>query len=260
MPYHRHTVAQTASVIAERVVLLELSERWGPEYEVNAFKFVVPLSGYVYVRSRAGEDLIDSATALTMSPQTRYQMRQSVPQTSVVLTVHDATTANEFSIDRPLAACRSIDLSTIRALHRLAVFSNDQLATEEGLVGAVSALASQHGAARDVRTRSSSARRALMRAREFLAARYRENFSLSDVARNSHVSPFHLARMFREQYGAPLFAFRERLRMAEAMNRLNAKRSDLSALALDLGYSSHSHFTAAFTRAIGCTPSQWAAR
>jgi AraC-like DNA-binding protein len=31
--------------------------------------------------------------------------------------------------------------------------------------------------------------------------------------------------------------------------------SDLTALAFDLGFSSHSHFSAAFRRAFGCTPS-----
>jgi len=32
---------------------------------------------------------------------------------------------------------------------------------------------------------------------------------------------------------------------------------DLTSLALDLGFSSHSHFTLAFRRAFGCTPSQF---
>jgi len=32
---------------------------------------------------------------------------------------------------------------------------------------------------------------------------------------------------------------------------------DLTMLALDTGFSSHSHFTAAFRRAFGCTPSQF---
>jgi AraC-like DNA-binding protein len=32
---------------------------------------------------------------------------------------------------------------------------------------------------------------------------------------------------------------------------------DLTALALDVGFSSHSHFSAAFRRAFGMTPSQF---
>ena len=35
------------------------------------------------------------------------------------------------------------------------------------------------------------------------------------------------------------------------------RRDDLTALALDLGFSSHSHFTAAFRRAFGRPPAEF---
>jgi AraC-like DNA-binding protein len=40
-----------------------------------------------------------------------------------------------------------------------------------------------------------------------------------------------------------------------ALERLDAGERDLTRLALDLGYSSHSHFTDAFRRSFGVTPS-----
>ena len=48
----------------------------------------------------------------------------------------------------------------------------------------------------------------------------------------------------------PLYRYHLRLRLARALD-LVAGREDLSGLAQDLGFSSHSHFTAAFKQAYG---------
>jgi AraC family transcriptional regulator len=45
------------------------------------------------------------------------------------------------------------------------------------------------------------------------------------------------------------------VRLLLALERLEDGERDLSRLALDLGYSSHSHFTAAFRRSFGTPPS-----
>jgi AraC-like DNA-binding protein len=54
----------------------------------------------------------------------------------------------------------------------------------------------------------------------------------------------------------PLYRYHLRLRLARALD-LIADREDFAALALDLGFSSHSHFSAAFRQAYGCTPSEF---
>jgi AraC family transcriptional regulator len=68
------------------------------------------------------------------------------------------------------------------------------------------------------------------------------------------VSVFHLCRTFRAVTGQTIHAYRTQLRLRAALERVEYA-SDLSAVALDLGFSSHSHFTAAFRRAFGVTPS-----
>ena len=50
-------------------------------------------------------------------------------------------------------------------------------------------------------------------------------------------------------------AYRAKLRLRASLELLEAGAVDLSALAGDLGYSSHSHFSAAFRREFGVTPS-----
>lgn len=52
----------------------------------------------------------------------------------------------------------------------------------------------------------------------------------------------------------PLYRYQLRLRLAKAMQEL-VKYDDLTTLALDLGFSSHSHFGAMFRATYGDNPS-----
>jgi AraC-like DNA-binding protein len=92
--------------------------------------------------------------------------------------------------------------------------------------------------------------------RLFLAARFAENLPLEQIAALMHISPFHLARIFRRETGLSLLQYRNRLRLRAALERIQQGASDLTGLALDLGYSSHSHFTDAFRHSFGLAPSE----
>jgi AraC family transcriptional regulator len=93
-------------------------------------------------------------------------------------------------------------------------------------------------------------------AKSYLAGRLGEPVTLNDVARAVHVSPFHLARLFRRRTGIPIHRYLTRLRLRAALERLAEGASDLTALALDFGFSSHSHFTSAFRAEFGRSPSE----
>jgi AraC-like DNA-binding protein len=88
-----------------------------------------------------------------------------------------------------------------------------------------------------------------------LAGRLAANPSLAQVARAVHASPYHLARVFREQTGLPIHQYLQRLRLAWSLEHLSNGARDLTCLALELGFSSHSHFTDSFHRQYGITPS-----
>jgi AraC-like DNA-binding protein len=90
--------------------------------------------------------------------------------------------------------------------------------------------------------------------RETLATRYAERRSLASIAAEAGVSPFHLSRRFRASTGRTLHSYRDQIRLRCAL-RLLGEPIELSRLALDLGYSSHSHFTTAFVRGFGVSPS-----
>ncbi len=93
-------------------------------------------------------------------------------------------------------------------------------------------------------------------AKSYLARRLGERVTLDEVARAVHASPFHLARVFRQRTGVPLHRYLTRLRLRAALDRLADGANDLTALALAVGFSSHGHFSDAFRREFGHTPSE----
>ncbi|HEV8631236.1 MAG TPA: helix-turn-helix transcriptional regulator, partial [Thermoanaerobaculia bacterium] len=75
--------------------------------------------------------------------------------------------------------------------------------------------------------------------------------SLGQMADALDCSPFHHSRILSHSEGLRLRSYLGRLRARLAAERLLQGTRDLTELALDLGYSDHSHFTNAFRRAWG---------
>jgi AraC family transcriptional regulator len=92
-------------------------------------------------------------------------------------------------------------------------------------------------------------------AKAFLASRMSEPVMLTEVARAVAASPFNFARLFQQQTGLPVHRYLTLLRLRASLERLFDGDHDLTNLALDLGFSSHSHFTDVFRRQFGQTPS-----
>jgi AraC family transcriptional regulator len=107
------------------------------------------------------------------------------------------------------------------------------------------------------RARTRKAHRELAEAAKAeLTAGVGRNQGLQELARRLYTSAFHLARVFRAETGFSLHGFRQSLRLRAALERLSSTTADLSALALELGFSSHSHFTERFRIEFGVAPSQ----
>jgi|KBSSwiStaDraftv2_1062776.scaffolds.fasta_scaffold387608_1 AraC-like DNA-binding protein len=92
-------------------------------------------------------------------------------------------------------------------------------------------------------------------AKRWVAPRVSERLTLTRIAAAVGVSVFHLCRSFRRATGLTLHAYRDEVRLRVALERLEQGERDLTRLALELGYSGHSHFTAAFRRSFGRPPS-----
>jgi AraC-like DNA-binding protein len=103
---------------------------------------------------------------------------------------------------------------------------------------------------------SAGRQRLVDRAKLVLASDLARRWTLADIAAVVRVSPVYLTQLFQQVEGLPLYRYQLRLRLARALDLL-ADDHDLSALALELGFSSHSHFSAAFRQMYGESPSRF---
>jgi AraC family transcriptional regulator len=92
------------------------------------------------------------------------------------------------------------------------------------------------------------------RAKLVLASDLGRRWTLAAIAADVGVSPVYLTQLFQQVEGLPLYRYQLQLRLARALELLGDD-VDLTDLALDLGFSSHSHFAATFKRTYGQAPS-----
>jgi AraC family transcriptional regulator len=97
-------------------------------------------------------------------------------------------------------------------------------------------------------------RRLVDRTKLVLASDLARRWTLAQIGAEVGHSPVYLTQVFQQVEGLPLYRYQLRLRLARALDLL-AQCGDLTSLSLDLGFSSHSHFTTAFRQAYGRSPS-----
>jgi len=83
------------------------------------------------------------------------------------------------------------------------------------------------------------------------------HFTLEEFSSFVGLSPSHFARKFRNTAGLSIGRFVNRRRLAAAMVRLRDDSRPLTYVALDLGFSSQSHFTRLFSTLTGMTPARY---
>ena len=104
--------------------------------------------------------------------------------------------------------------------------------------------------------RSALARRlrALERVKEAVASAPSAKWNVARLAGVANLSPFHLCHVFREMTGTSVYDYVLHERLSRALDAVLDGGDDLTAIALDAGFASHSHFTARFRSFFGCTP------
>jgi AraC family transcriptional regulator len=141
-----------------------------------------------------------------------------------------------------------------RALHE---HDNETLAAEEATLLLLASLSRSFAHPLNANRRLGRAQRLRVeQARTLLASSPRARWDLDSLGRTLRCSPFHLARQFRMLTGETIFGYLLRLRLATAVERLAHGERDISALAIEIGFSHHSHLSARFRDTFGITPSQ----
>jgi len=78
--------------------------------------------------------------------------------------------------------------------------------------------------------------------------------NLDEIGRAVGCSPFHLSRTFSAATGMTIPQYLRQLRMERAAELLRSGKFNVTEAALEVGYSSLSHFSQAFHETFGCCP------
>ena len=164
---------------------------------------------------------------------------------------HEAMpTFNDPVIHHPTLATR------LAALHRTLENGTDPLECEAEARLVFGDLILTH-AANGPRWRDrSSAALTIARVRQYIEQHYQRNITLAELSSVAALSPFHLARLFRQQTGLPPHQYLTHVRIQHARRLLKA-HARLPEIALATGFTDQSHLTRHFKRVVGVPPGQY---
>lgn len=98
--------------------------------------------------------------------------------------------------------------------------------------------------------------RLVERARAALHDRHPDAAGLVPLARALGVSPYRLSREFQALVGVPLTRYRNRLRVGQVLDRLEAGAESLADVSAELGFADQAHLTRTVRAHLGHTPGQ----
>lgn len=82
------------------------------------------------------------------------------------------------------------------------------------------------------------------------------NLTLAEIAAVVHLSPYHLARLFKQTTGQSLHQYVLNQRLTLGKQLLETSDVTVSGIAAQLGFTDHSHFSQQFKRYFGYPPSK----
>lgn len=97
----------------------------------------------------------------------------------------------------------------------------------------------------------------LLRIKQRLDDSFRENLSLSELAKDAGVHPVHVAREFRCAFSITVGEYVRRRRIDAAMADMQDSDRPIASIALQAGFSSQAHFTKVFRQISGKTPGEY---
>ena len=92
---------------------------------------------------------------------------------------------------------------------------------------------------------------------DYLEEHLAEPVSLATLAELAQLSPFHFSRAFKQTFGMPPHRYHTARRIERAKTLLADRDLSVTMVALEVGFSETSSFTAAFRRVAGRTPSAY---
>ncbi len=95
---------------------------------------------------------------------------------------------------------------------------------------------------------------------DYIDAHASEKLLLSDLAKDRHVSMYHLSHRFREEYGMSFQEYLSRTRCEKARQQLLLTDRPLLDIAIGCGFSDPKYFNRDFAARYGCSPKEYRKR
>jgi AraC family transcriptional regulator len=260
-----HTETVTAwDCVCEGLCRGKAGDEWAPATRIS-----FPRQG-VYVHSVGRREVVaDTNQVVIINEDEPYQVSHPVPGGDATLTVgvNRATLLEiippEYRQTRGRAALNRsglrIDARTqllaAQLRQRMSRRSIDRLEAESQLLQLIRHTLGDTGS-HTARHRHGHTEKMADDVKLLLAAEPWRRWTLAEMADKVGVTPVYLTDAFRRVEGVPLYRYHLRMRLASALGLL-ADCDDLTTLAIDLGFASHSHFSASFKRTYGLTPSDF---
>lgn len=93
---------------------------------------------------------------------------------------------------------------------------------------------------------------------EYIKRNYHEKIKLEDIAKATHLSPFHFQRLFSQEIGESPDVYLRRIRLEKAGHLLHVNPDkSLTAIALQCGFRSLPAFSRTFKQVYGMSPTQY---
>jgi AraC-like DNA-binding protein len=127
-------------------------------------------------------------------------------------------------------------------IHELLVYSLESIIDEKEVVFTCKFLADERG------------KQSIYQAREFLLQHIGDPITIKELSRKVAMNECYLKKGFKEVYGTTIFDFYQQQRMEHAKYLLYEKSLSVTDVSALLGYSSISHFSAAFKKHTGLKP------
>lgn len=247
----RRCLVQSDLMVAEELIA---RPDLPPRGDIVRRKLVITFAGAFEIQVGRRATWVDGSRLLFANAGESYVDRHVVPGTghaSVILTPAEQAMAELWGdVDRHFAdRVRACSLKTQMLAQRLRR-SDDPLAAQE--LG----IALLEECVTDGRSLGAVDQRCVRRAKAALHDCPDGRLSLTDIAEELGVTAIHLTQSFKRSEGMPLYRYQTLLRLGRALARL-PERDDITDLAHELGFSSHSHFTAVFRSELGTTPSRY---
>jgi AraC family transcriptional regulator len=96
----------------------------------------------------------------------------------------------------------------------------------------------------------------LQQAIDYIVAHLAEDISLEAIASVVSMSQYHFARLFKQATGFSPYQYALKCRVDRAKELLLQGKLSITDVALEVGFSSQSHFTQSFKKMLGMTPKQ----